>query len=107
MSDVTDDLLGSDVVAIFLRVARKDIAYIKFIIESYEGIGVVRTLNPRLAVIVVLATPDLAPTVRQVIASLRRGALVQISYLAIVPPADRVGSHFVLSDGRPGRESEP
>jgi hypothetical protein len=59
-----------DVVPIFLRVRREDIAYIKFLIESYEGIGIVRTLERHAAIIVVLSTPDFAGVVRDVVASI-------------------------------------
>jgi hypothetical protein len=56
-----------DVDPIFLRVAREDIVYIKFLVESYEGIGIVRTLDRHAAIIVVLAPPDAAATARALI----------------------------------------
>jgi hypothetical protein len=59
-----------DLIPIFLRVRREDIAYIKFVIESYEGIGIVRTLDRHAAIIVVLSTGDFAATVRAVVASI-------------------------------------
>ena len=59
-----------DVIPIFLRVDPRDIALIKFVIESYEGVGVVRTVDRRAAVIVLLAAPDFADTARAILASL-------------------------------------
>jgi hypothetical protein len=59
-----------DAVPIFLRVRPADIGYIKFVIESYEGIGIVRTLDRRAAIIVVLSTEDFAGVVREVVASI-------------------------------------
>jgi hypothetical protein len=59
-----------DVVPICLRVDPGDIALIKFVMESYEGVAVVRTLDRRAAVIVVLAVPDSVPTARAILASL-------------------------------------
>jgi len=59
-----------DVIPIFLRVRRQDIAYIKEVIESYEGIGIVRTLDRRAAIIVVLSTADFADAVRAAVASI-------------------------------------
>lgn len=59
-----------DVEAIFLRVDPRDIALIKFVIESYEGVAVLRTLDRHEAVIVVLAVPDCVPAVRAILASL-------------------------------------
>ena len=60
-----------DVVPIFLRVRRADIAYIKFVVESYEGLGIVRTLDRHAAIIVMLVTPDFEPTARELVTTLR------------------------------------
>jgi hypothetical protein len=57
----------SDVLPIFLRVRRGDIAYIKFLVESYEGVGIVRTLDRHAAVIVMLVPPDFAATAREIV----------------------------------------
>jgi hypothetical protein len=57
----------SDVVEIFLRVRRADIAYIKFIVESYEGVGLLRTIDPHAATIVIIAVPDFADTARRIV----------------------------------------
>lgn len=43
---------------IFLRVDPVEIARIKFLFESYEGVAVVRTLDRRAATIVVLVSRD-------------------------------------------------
>jgi hypothetical protein len=61
-----------DVEHVFLRVRREDIAYIKFIIESYEGVGVVRTVDRHAATIVILSTPDFADDVREIIRDVGR-----------------------------------
>ena len=42
-----------DVIPILLRVPRRDIAYVKFVIESYEGVAVTRTVDPAAGVVVV------------------------------------------------------
>jgi len=62
----------TDVLEIFLRVRRADIAYIKFLIESYEGVGIIRTLDRHAAIIVLLAAPDFADTVRGIIAAMQQ-----------------------------------
>jgi hypothetical protein len=70
--------MPSDVVPIRLRVARHDIAYVKFVIESYEGVAVTRTLDPDRGEIVVLAAADFLPDVRRIIATLAaEGACVE------------------------------
>lgn len=60
-----------DVVPIFLRLPREEIAYVKFVFESYEGVAVVRTLDRRAAVLVVLAVPDFEAQARAVVGALR------------------------------------
>ena len=59
-----------DVVPIYLRLPPREIAYVKFVFESYEGIAVVRTIDRRAATLVVLAVPDFEPQVRAVVRAL-------------------------------------
>jgi hypothetical protein len=59
-----------DVVPIYLRLPRQEIAYVKFIFESYEGVAVVRTLDRRAATVVVLAAPDFEAQARAVVQAL-------------------------------------
>ncbi len=62
--------MPADVVPIRLRVRRRDIAYVKFVIESYEGVAVTRTLDPVRGEIVVLAAPDFVGDARRALAAL-------------------------------------
>jgi hypothetical protein len=41
----------------YFRIRRKDIAYFKFIIESYEGMAVVRTKDPSEAIVELMIAP--------------------------------------------------
>ncbi len=56
---------------IYLRVAPGDIALIKFLFESYEGVGIVRTVDARAAIIVVLAVHDFLGVAREIIRDLQ------------------------------------
>ena len=60
----------TDIVPIILRMPRAEIAYVKFIFESYEGIAIVRTLDRYEARVVILAVPDFLADVRAVVAAL-------------------------------------
>jgi hypothetical protein len=62
--------MSTDVVPIVLRVRRRDIAYVKFVIESYEGVAVTRTLDPAAADVVVLVAPDFLADARRIVAAL-------------------------------------
>lgn len=61
----------TDVLEIFLSVRRSDIAYIKFIVESYEGVGIIRTIDPHAALIVILVAPDFAEVARDIVAAIK------------------------------------
>jgi len=58
--------------AIYLKVKPEDIAYIKFIFESYDGVGIIRTADRKKAIIVLLVVDSLLPTARQILESLER-----------------------------------
>ena len=59
-----------DVFPIYLRLPPHEIAYVKFVFESYETVAVVRTLDRRAATLVVLVVPDFADAARAAIAAL-------------------------------------
>ena len=60
-----------DLIEIYLRLQREDIALLKFVIEAYEGIAIVRTIDRKKATVAVLAMPDLLHHVQAVLESLR------------------------------------
>ncbi len=56
----------------YLRLHRKDIAYFKFVIESYEGMAVVRTHDPKEAVVELMVAPGWEKDLEKVIEGLRK-----------------------------------
>jgi hypothetical protein len=56
----------------YFRLRRKDIAYFKFIIESYEGMAVVRTKDPGEAVVELMIAPGWEQDVQEVLEALRQ-----------------------------------
>ena len=64
------DASATDVVPIYLSLPPREIAYVKFIFESYEGVAVVRTLDRHAATLVVLVAPDFLPAARAAIDAL-------------------------------------
>ena len=59
-----------DVFPIYLRLAPSEIAYVKFVFESYETVAVVRTIDRHAATLVVLVVPDFAAAARAAVAAL-------------------------------------
>jgi len=78
-------MMNTDLIEIYLRIQREDVALIKFVLESYEGIGIVRTIDRKKATVVVLAMPDLIDHVRAVLESLRE----YMDWYEIPPPAEQ------------------
>ncbi|MEI9478539.1 MAG: DUF4911 domain-containing protein [Deltaproteobacteria bacterium] len=56
----------------YFRIRRKDIAYFKFIIESYEGMAVVRTKDPSEAIVELMIAPGWEKDVDVVLEGLRQ-----------------------------------
>ena len=72
--------------AVYLQVAPTDIALLKFLFESYEGVGVVRTVDPRVAIIVALVVADFLPVAREIIRDLQAHiACVEVDAPPIAP----------------------
>ena len=63
----------------YLRLRREDIAYFKFIIESYEGMAVVRTRDRNEAVIELMIAPGWEKDVDEVLEGLQNE--IPIEYL--------------------------
>ena len=55
----------------YFRVRREDIAYFKFIIESYEGMAVVRTKDPDVAIVELMVAPGWERDLEKVLEGLR------------------------------------
>jgi hypothetical protein len=71
-------------VPIYLEICPRDIAYVKFVLESYEEVGIIRTIDRKQAVIVLLAVADFLEVARAIIKSLRQ----EITLIEIPPPPD-------------------
>jgi hypothetical protein len=61
-----------DLIPIYLEISPQDIAYIKFILESYEEVGIIRTVDRKKAVIVLLAAEDFFDVARAIVKSLQQ-----------------------------------
>lgn len=74
----------SELVELYVRLRPPDIAYLKFILESYETVGFLRTIDPHAATLAVYLVPDFADVGRAIL-----DAVSQEIDLVLVPrPAD-------------------
>ena len=56
----------------FFRVGRRDLAYLKFIIEAYEGVAILSTVDREGPLIRITSTPSLAAELDLLLAALSR-----------------------------------
>ena len=77
---------------IFLRVAPVDIALVKFVFESYEGVGIVRTLDRHAALIVALISRDFLADAWGIVADLQ----ARIDCAVVEAPPD-AGEDWLLA----------
>ena len=77
--------------SIYLELSPADIAYIKFIFESYEEVGIIRTVDNRQAIVVLLAMADFIDVARAILTSLQR----DITFREISRPADTKDDWFM------------
>lgn len=78
---------------IYFELRPEDIAYVKFIIESYETIGLIRTIDRKKAVIVVLIVADFLTVGRALMDALKN----EIELREIPRPAD-VGDDWLMKE---------
>jgi hypothetical protein len=76
---------------IYLELAPANIAYVKFIFESYEEVGIIRTVDNSKAIIVLLAMDDFLETARQILLSIQNDIPIQ----EIPRPADMKDDWFM------------
>jgi hypothetical protein len=86
-----DQTILPDLDAIFLRIDPTDIAFVKFVIESYEEVGLVRTLDRRAAIIVFLVGVDFREAAESILRSLEESVPLE----RIAPP-DGAGEDWLL-----------
>ncbi len=56
----------------YFEVKKENIALLKFIIEAYAHHAIIRTLNPKVAVIEIIIAEDYHDVMRQVIESIKK-----------------------------------
>ena len=76
---------------IYLDTFPEHIAYVKFIFESYEEVGIIRTVDRKKAIIVLLAMDDFLDTARSILTSFQR----DVPLLEIPRPADMGDDWFM------------
>lgn len=79
-------------VPIFLRVAAVDIALVKFLFESYEGVAVVRTVDRHAAIIVALVSDDFLDVAHAILDDLRTRVTIEV-----IPRPAEAGEDWLMA----------
>ena len=61
----------------YFRLRRKDIAYFKFIIESYDGMAVIKTKDPHEAIVELMVAPGWEKDLEEVLEGLRKEIVIE------------------------------
>lgn len=78
---------------IYLTIRPEDIAYVKFIFESYEAVGIIRTVDRKKATIVLLVVEDFIETARAIL-----DALKEEVPLAEIPRPVEIGDDWLMRE---------
>lgn len=78
---------------IYLEIRPEDIAYVKFIFESYEGVGIIRTVDRKKAIIVLLVVEDFLDVGRAVVACLKN----EVPLAEVLRP-EGIGDDWLLQE---------
>ena len=78
---------------LYFTLRPEDIAYVKFVLESYDGVGIIRTVDRKRAVIVALVAEDFLATARHLFASLKN----DIEMVEITRP-EEVGDDWLMQE---------
>jgi hypothetical protein len=82
-----------DLRPIYLETPPEHIAYIKFIFESYEEVGIIRTVDRTKAIIVLLVMEDFVEVARHILDSLQRDVS-----LAEVPRPPDIADDWLMAE---------
>jgi hypothetical protein len=61
----------------YYRVERRQISYLKFILEAYDGIGVLSTVDAEAGIVVLYIAPDCRREVGMIIDDLKKEILIE------------------------------
>ena len=64
----------------YYRVDRREIAFLRFVFEAYEGLAMIETLNPELGIIVFYIAPGCEPDVDMILRDLAGDIMMEAAH---------------------------
>jgi hypothetical protein len=62
--------LNMDTISLILQIPPREIAYLTFILESYEGVAAIRTIDPREGIVELMVSPSYQEETREILKDL-------------------------------------
>jgi hypothetical protein len=59
-----------DTISLFIQIPPREIAYLNFIFESYEGVAAARTVDPHEGIVELMVSPHYQEETREILKSL-------------------------------------
>jgi hypothetical protein len=66
-----------DTISLLIQIPPQEIAFLSFILESYEGVAIVRTVDPHKGLIELMVSPDYQQEIREILKDLAREFPIQ------------------------------
>ena len=59
-----------DTISLLLQIPPHEIAFLSFILESYEGVAIARTVDPHQGILELMVSPDYQEEIREILKDL-------------------------------------
>lgn len=82
-----------DLSCVFLKLPPENIAFLKFILESYEGLGIIRTLSVKRGEVVILSPTDSFTPLQELLEDLEP----ELKHHQIPPPQESISADWLLA----------
>lgn len=70
------------------RVDRKEISFLRFIFEGYDGIAVIKTIDPKKGVILLYISPGCEDDTEMILKDLKQEMMIERLPIESFPPID-------------------
>jgi hypothetical protein len=79
-----------DTFSILIQIPPHEIAYLSFILESYEGVAIARTIDPHQGLMELMVSPDYQEEIKEILKDLsRQFPIKELNLAASIIPQDK------------------
>jgi len=79
-----------DTVSLLIQIPPEEIAFLSFILESYEGVAIARTVDPHQGILELMVSPDYQEEMREILKDLsRQFPIKELNLAASIIPQDK------------------